>query len=139
MPQPSPNSCWQSVTAWIESQWSPKPINPPSVDPELGQLDGLQRSAEAIRYSILSIEFWISPNGQAREWLRQNARLAVWIAIPAFLIMPVITFVLAQLNGWIGILVAIAGNLIVFPVVAILAGLVILIAIRIVKALTGWT
>lgn len=114
------------------------PINPPSVDPELGQLDGLQRSAEAIRYSILSIEFWISPTGQAREWLRQNSRLAVWIAIPAFLIMPVITFVLAQLNGWIGTLVGIAGNLIVLPVVAILAGIMILSTIRLVKALTGW-
>lgn len=138
MPQPLQNNHWQRVIAWSKERWKPQPVEPPSVDPKIEQMEGLQRSAEAIRYSILSIEFWISPSGQAREWLRQNSRLAVWMAIPAFLIMPVVTFVLAQLKGWIRMLVGIAGNLIVFPILAIIAGLVILIAIRIVKTLMGW-
>ncbi|MGC3990615.1 MAG: hypothetical protein QM796_13230 [Chthoniobacteraceae bacterium] len=59
-------------------------------------LDGLSRSAESIRYSILSLEFWISPNGQVREWLRHNTRLAVFLGIPALLVFPIVIVLLCQ-------------------------------------------
>jgi len=131
------NELRQSMWSWIKSQWNPKPIDPPTVDPGIAELDSLQRSAEAIRYSILSIEFWISPNGQVREWLKHNSHMAVWLAIPAFLILPIITFVLVQVGGWIATLVGIAGHLIIFPILALLAGVVFMIAIRIAKSLLG--
>lgn len=126
-----------SLWSWTKAQWQPQPIDPPSVDPGIDGLDPLQRSAEAIRYSVLSIEFWISPNGQVREWLKHNSHLAAWLAIPAFLILPIITFMLVQVGGWIATLVGIAGHLIIFPILALLAGLVIMIAIRIAKSLLG--
>lgn len=73
----------------FKGAWQPKPIDPPTLDPDLAHLGALTRSAESIRYSILSFEFWVSPNGQVREWFRQNARIASWLAIPGLLVLPV--------------------------------------------------
>jgi len=117
--------------------WNPQPITPPAVDPEIEHLDPIQRSAESIRYSILSVEYWVSKNGQVREWLRHNSRLAAWLAIPAMLVLPLVGLVLAQFGAMAVSLVGIAGNLIIFPILALLAGLVIMMAIRIIKSLIG--
>jgi hypothetical protein len=114
--------------------WNPKPIKEPEVDPELLDLDPLTRSAESIRYSILSLEFWISPNGQVREWIRNNTRLAMILAIPALVILPIITFALWQLVSWLVALGVIAGQLIVIPVLVLLAVLSIWIAIQVLKS-----
>ena len=114
--------------------WNPQPITKPSVDEKLQNRDPLTRSAESIRYSILSIEFWISPNGQVREWLRHNSRLAVLLAIPAFLVLPVVTFALWQLVSWLAALNSIAGKLIVLPILALIAAVVITLAWLILKA-----
>jgi hypothetical protein len=107
--------------------WNPKPVDPPVVDPDLEHLDGISRSAESIRYSVLSIEFWLSKDGQIREWLRHNGRLAAVLAVPAFVILPILTFALWQL-------VIIAGHLIVFPILGLLAALAILVVINVAKA-----
>lgn len=111
----------------IRQSWQPKENDPPAVDPMFSTMDAVQRSAETFRYSILSVEFWISPNGQVREWLRHNTRLAAWLAIPAFLILPVVGFILWQL-------VAIAGRLVVFPILGLLAALAIVVVINVAKA-----
>jgi hypothetical protein len=126
-----PNNWWQRFKA----QWNPTPISQPSIDPKIEEMEPLQRSAEVIRYSILSIEFWISPNGQVREWLRNNTHLAAWLAIPAFLILPIATFALCQLALGLEMLVSIAGKLIVFPILALIATCVIWIGIKIVKSI----
>jgi len=122
---------------WIKKQWQPKPVNPPVVDPEIENLDPLQRSAEVIKYSILSIEFWISPKGQVREWLRNNTHMAAWLAVPTILVLPIILLAVVLVGAILAGLVGIFGNLIIFPILALLAGLVILIAIRIVKSIFG--
>jgi len=64
---------WHSV----KGRWKPQKLEKPVVDPAFPEMDGIQRSAEAIRYSILSWEFWASPNGQMREWMRHNSILIV--------------------------------------------------------------
>ncbi len=119
----------------FKSPWNPKPVEPPTVDPNLQELDPLTRSAESIRYSILSLEFWISPKGQVREWLRSNARLAILLAIPSFLVLPIITFVLWQLVAWLVALTSIAGKLIIFPILALLAVVMITVTVNIFKFL----
>jgi hypothetical protein len=117
------------------TKWSVKPVDTPSIDADFPHLDSLTRSAESIRYSILSFEYWISKGGQVREWVRHNSRLAILLAIPAFLVLPVITFILGQLVLWMVALVAIAGHLIVFPALALVALVVVLIIIKLSKAL----
>jgi hypothetical protein len=123
-----------SVRDLFTPTWNPQPVNPPEVDPEIEDRDPLTRSAESIRYSILSIEFWISPKGQVREWLRNNTRLAVLLAIPVFLVLPIITFGLWQLVSWLTALNSIAGKLIVLPLLALIAALIITLAWTLVKA-----
>jgi len=124
-------SLWQRV----KRSWNPKPIDPPKVDPEIESLDPLQRSAESIRYSILSTEFWLSPNGQVREWLRHNGRLAVWLAVPAFLVVPIITWILIQLSSWLRLMVSISGKLIILPILALIAVVVFLVIYQIIRAI----
>ena len=123
------------ISQKIKRGWQPKPLKPPKVDPKIESLDAIQRSAESIKHSILSTEFWVSPNGQVREWLRHNGRLAILIGIPAFVILPIITFVLWQLGVWIVMLVSIAGNLIIFPLLAFIALIVIAAVVQITKSL----
>lgn len=116
-------------------QWNPIPLKRPEVNPNLETLDPLQRSSESIRYSILSVEWWISKDGTFREWLRQNTRLAAWLAIPAFLVIPIVTFVLWQIVVWLGMLLSISGYLVTVPILGLLAfivGLVVFHAIKIV-------
>src|SRR4051812_4747022 len=100
-----------SLFSKIKEHWHPEPIQPPEVDPDLPRLTGLQRATESLRYSILSVEWWLSPNGKLREWLRINGKLGSVLLIPAVLVVPLITFILWQMSKWVGWLVSIAGNL----------------------------
>jgi len=117
--------------------WNPQPIHPPKVDPELEHLDPLQRSAESIRYSILSLEFWISKNGQVREWLRHNSRLAAWLVIPALLVLPLLALAAVQVGAIAAVLVGITGNLLLFTLLAFIAWIVIRKVVQILKAFYG--
>jgi hypothetical protein len=117
----------------VGQPWEPKPVTPPAVDPQLQQLLPLTRSAESIVYTVLSFEFWISPNGQVREWLRHNARLAVILATPVFLVLPIITFALWQIVSWLTALTSIAGKLIVLPILGLIAVLVIYLTAQVLK------
>jgi hypothetical protein len=98
-------------------------------------MDAIQRSAESIRYGILSWEFWASPNGQVREWLRHNTRAVVFLGIPALVIIPVIGFALTQIAGWTEALSAIASHMIVIPVLLLVALLVIAGCVKLIKSL----
>lgn len=119
----------------FKESWQPKPVDPPKIDPDLHHLDGLTRSAESFRYSILSIEWWVSPTGRLREWLRHNARLGCWLIIPAVLVVPVITFLFWHVSKWVAMLTSMAEHLIVLPVLALAAALVTLVVVAIVKAI----
>src|SRR5688572_310057 len=74
--------------------WQPKPLPPPRVDPNLAQFNALERSAEVFRYSFQRCEYWISPKGWLREWLRFNIRLALLLTIPSVLVVPLVTYML---------------------------------------------
>ena len=117
--------------------WEPKSVEPPTIDPDLENLNSFQRSAESIRYSVLSIEFWLSPDGQVREWIRHHSKLALILGIPVFLLFPIVTFALWQIATWLGLLIAIAGHLLLFPITALLALLMITMVINLVRDLIG--
>ena len=103
----------------------------PTVDSEFHQMNGLQRATESFRYVLLRWEHWASPNGDIREWLRNNIRVGAWLLIPALFVMPVVGFALWQVSGWIAMLTSIAGRLVVLPILILMA----LTVIRIVTAL----
>ena len=117
----SPTKPKAGVRQWFTNYWHPAKVDEPTVDPELPVLNEVQRVAEVFRYSVLSIEWWISPNGALREWLRLNTIVALMLGIPALLIVPPVTFLLAEFVTWTQLLVEIAKNLAVFPLLATLA------------------
>jgi len=115
--------------------WHPQKLQKPAVDPMFPNMDAIQRSAESIRYSVLSWEFWVSPNGQVREWVRHNTCLVIILSIPALLIIPMIGFALSQIARWTVALATIAGHMIIIPVLLLVALVVITIAIKLVKSI----
>ena len=121
----------------IRMPWEPKSVEPPQVDPDLENLNPFQRSAESIRYSVLSLEFWLSPDGQVREWIRHHSKLALILGIPVFLLFPIVTFALWQMATWLGLLLSIAGHLILFPITALVALLILTMVINLIRDLTG--
>ena len=82
------------------------------VNASLDQMNGLQRATESFHYVVLSIEYWISPNGHIREWLRRNVLLCAWLIVPAVFVMPVVGFILWQFTMWLSMLTGIVGKLI---------------------------
>lgn len=121
----------------FSKHWKPEPIEPPKVDPELSKLTGLQRATESLRYSLLSIEWWLSPNGRLREWLKINGKIGSVLLIPAVLVVPLITFILWQVTKWIAYLVNITSNLIVLPLAALAAALLITGVVILTRILIG--
>jgi hypothetical protein len=120
-----------------QEYWQPKPIKAPVPDPHLMSLTSVQRSAEVIRYSLLSVEFWISPFGKLREWVRLNTRLGAILLMPAILVLPLLLLITGQLAQWLALLISISGHLIVFPLVALAAAGVITLAVLLVRAVLG--
>jgi hypothetical protein len=121
----------------LRRHWCPQKIEAPIVDPALKDLDGAQRSAEVVRYSILSLEWWLSPNGTLREWLKLNGKIGSVLLIPAVLVVPLVTFILWQIAHWMTWLVSICGNLILFPFAALVAAAVIYGVVAIIRVVLG--
>lgn len=122
---------WREI---IRRHWSPTKIHPPTVDPDLEKLNGPQRTAEVLRYTILSLEWWLSPNGRLREWLKLQGKISSILLIPAVLVIPLVTFIIWQGAIWVALLVQIAGGLIVLPLAILLAGICIAVVVSLIKA-----
>ena len=86
---------------------------------------------------MLSIEWWLSPNGTLREWLKINGKVSSILLIPAVLVIPLVTFIVWQLATWIVLLVQIASNLILLPLAALAAGILITGVVLIVRTVLG--
>lgn len=122
---------------FLRRHWNPEKIKPPKVDPELEDLDPVTRSAEVVRFSLLSLEWWLSPNGTLREWFKLNGKISSILIIPAVLVMPLVTFILWQCAKWMGWLVGIAGNLILFPLIGIVGIGIAFLVVAILRAFFG--
>jgi hypothetical protein len=78
-------------------------------------MGAVERSAEVIRYAVFTTEYWVSPRGGLREWLRLNLWFALVLAVPALLITPIASYMLAELAAGSGQLANIAKNLSQIP------------------------
>jgi hypothetical protein len=117
---PDNHAFWKKIMGC----WRPKPIVPPTIDEDFTELDGLTRATESWRFAILSWEYWLCPSGILREYIRQIIKLAMFIAAPALLLVPLSTFILSQLVQWAAMLTAIAWKLIVLPILLLIGAIV---------------
>ena len=85
-----------------------QPLQPPAIDPHLEELNAVVRSTECLRHLVLSLEFWISPKGRLRWWLRINICLAAWIFIPAIFVMPIVSVILREVDASLSVVLSIA-------------------------------
>lgn len=99
----------QSLTGLKLEKLTPLPC--PIINRQLGKLPALERSGEVIRYTILKMEYWISPGGLLRGWLRFNLCAALLLGIPSAFIVPVVTLLLSSAATWAALLAELTGNL----------------------------
>ncbi|HPT26861.1 MAG TPA: hypothetical protein PLZ95_10615 [Bryobacteraceae bacterium] len=113
-----------SVNAAFKSIWAsalrPLPVPAPTVDSGLARLGFMPRSAEVVRFQMLRLEHAISPSGAIRCWLKLNLLLGLGLAIPAVLLVPTATAILAAFANWSAYVAAVALNLLLALVYAIL-------------------
>jgi hypothetical protein len=128
---------WKRLPSRLSLHWRPIPIEPPQVDQDETRLPPIERSAEVIRYSLLKMEYWISPNGRLREWLRFNLAVAFIIGIPALLIVPIVTLLLGSVVTWADSLAMAAWNLVRFVGSLIAAIALITAALAVFRAFRG--
>ena len=112
------------IRSSLASAWRPAPLQSPRVDPELARLGFVPRSAEVMRFQVLRLEHALSPGGGLRCWLKLNALLALGLAIPALLLVPPITWILAGMATWSAYLAAVVLNLLLALVYAILIAVI---------------
>jgi hypothetical protein len=105
---------------WFFQTWQPKALPIPRADGEMIWSGAVERAAEVFRYMFHCLEYWISPGGWLREWIRLNLRLAFLVAIPALLVGPLVTKALVQLNAWVTQLNNTTSALVLFPLSAVL-------------------
>jgi hypothetical protein len=124
----------------LKLEWNPQPISAPQVDDDLGNLNGVQRMVESIRFFVLTVEHWVSSEGVLREWLRIMLKIALVVVCPLAIFMPTVTFALWQIALWTAFLAVITQNLILFPLTALaaltLVGVLVITLRSFVRALT---
>ena len=93
-----------------ENKWLAlrEPLPPPAINSELEMLGAISRSTECLRHFVLSTEYWLSPNGRLRQWVKVNVFVAAFLLIPAAFLMPVISLILHEVDGWLSLLLSIA-------------------------------
>lgn len=91
-------------------------LAPPRIDPRLTTFSPLERAAETLLYSVLRAEFWLSPKGLLREWLRRILQLAIAVLVPLLIFAPMISTLLEKFAGWSVQAVVIATNLSKIPI-----------------------
>ena len=114
--------------------WQPKPVERPQIDRSLVSLPPIQRSAEVLRYSLLKAEHWLSPNGRLRAWMKLNILAALFIGIPALIVVPILTYLLGQFVTWMLFLAQAARNLLFFTGYLLLTAALVSAALMFVRA-----
>jgi len=115
-----------TLVAALRAAARPVPLEPPQINPDLTGLSALERSAEVLRYSACRLEYWLSPRGELRAWLKLNLLLALLLAVPAVLVGPVLTYCFWTAATWSQFLLATAVNILLTVLAAM--GVVVLLS-----------
>jgi len=87
------------------------PIERPTVDLHFTEQHFLNRSVESIQYCLLNFEYSLSPSGRLRQWIKLNLLLFLWIGIPVFMLLPVVTVFFSEFSTLSGYFNEIVNNL----------------------------
>jgi hypothetical protein len=103
----------------------------PVITGDLAKLPALERSAEVLRYSVLRIEYWLSPHGLLRGILRLSLTLALLLGLPTLIVGPVVLVLLEGVAAAAALLAATAANLaaLSFSLIAAVIGFAVLTAL----------
>lgn len=101
--------------------WQPEPLSVPEVDHELPRLSGIERAAEVVRFMLSRLEYALSPQGDLRAFVKLNARLALSIAIPVFMVAPLVTMAIQQFKTWTSLLTETFSSFVLFPLSVVLS------------------
>ena len=74
-----------------------------------------------MRFMMHKLEYWLSPLGHLREFIKLNFRLALAIAIPVLMVAPLITMALDQFKLWIVLLTQTMSSFVLFPLSVVLS------------------
>lgn len=105
--------------------WQPKALDKPKVDQDLHRLSSIERVAEVLRFMLHRLEYWISPLGHLREFIKLNFRLAIAIALPVLMVAPLVTMALDQMKAWINLLTQTLSSFVLFPLSVVLSVLLV--------------
>lgn len=111
-----PSAC----RSFLATAWQPMPLAMPSPVETLSGLGFMERSAAALAYQVLRLEYALSPAGHLRAWGLLSLKIGLVLAIPAVLVIPPATLILAGLATWSAHLAAIALNLLLALVYIVL-------------------
>ena len=89
----------------------PIQLDRPALHPRFSKFGPIRRSADLLRYSVLKAEYWLSPAGALREWIRLNVKLWLIVGIPTLLLTPLITMLFASAERWSALMARIFINL----------------------------
>lgn len=121
------------ILAALHRAWRPVPPPPPHLDPNLAELPTITRVSETFRYSILDLEQAISPNGGLRAWVQLNVLVALVLAVPAFLVIPIVTLILSGFATWSDFLARISINLLTAAAAIFVAVVVLVLTGRVIE------
>jgi len=104
-------SIGSSILNLIRTTWNPQPLPVPAIDPDLEELPVFERITEVLRYQLLQIEYGLSNRGGLREWARVVMVLSLVLAIPAILVVPLVTIFISAAVTWTAMLFLIAKSI----------------------------
>jgi hypothetical protein len=76
----------------------------------------------------LAFEYSLSPGGGLRAWLKLNMAVALFLGIPALLVVPVITVLFTAVSTWTALLLQIVLNLL-YAALALMALVFVLLCV----------
>ena len=117
----NPASWAKRLKKTFTRHWQPEKLSVPSVDHELPSLSGIERSAEVLRFMMHKLEYWLSPLGHLREFIKLNIGVTLAIAIPVLMVAPLITMALDQFKAWIVLLTQTMSSFVLFPLSVVLS------------------
>lgn len=120
-------SIGSSILNLIRTTWNPQPLPVPAIDPDLEELPVFERITEVLRYQLLQIEYGLSNRGGLREWARVVMVLSLVLAIPAILVVPLVTIFISAAVTWTAMLFLIAKS-ILFALLTAIACVIVALA-----------
>jgi hypothetical protein len=68
--------------------WRPAPLKPPEIDERILEWDPLSQAGEAVRFQVSRLEYWLSPTGVLRSWLKVCIKTGICLALIGLVMAP---------------------------------------------------